>query len=533
MASLTLMILTLLATLLSVCGAESVATRSQQSPNIVVILCDDLGYGDVRCLNPAGKIATPNLDRLAADGVMMTDAHSPSGVCTPTRYGLLTGRYSWRSRLQRGVQGGMSPPLIAPDRLTIASLLKQQGYTTGCFGKWHLGMEWALKERAPAFADGIELGMDGWRVDFEKPISRGPLTAGFDEYFGISASLDMVPYTFIRQNKVAAIPTVNKAFPMMLGKPKHDTRRGPAAEDFEAHDVLPSLTREACSFIARHAPAAKQGKPFFLDLPLAAPHTPIAATAEWQGRSGINPYADFVMQTDAAIGAVLASLAEHNVDQQTLVIVTSDNGCSPEADFAALRKHGHNPNYHFRGHKADLYEGGHHVPFFARWPGKISAGSRSDRVICLVDLMATFAQIVGTELPANAGEDSSSMLDAWQITPITGPAKAASSVVAREAIVHHSVNGSFAIRQKNWKLLLTGDSGGWSDPKPGSKAAQNQPLVQLYDLATDPGERQNLQAEHPEIVERLTKLLERYVQEGRSTPGPTQKNDVVVQIWKK
>jgi arylsulfatase A len=521
------MIITLLATLVGVCGAESVAAQPQRPPNIVVILCDDLGYGDVRCLNPAGKIATPHLDRLAADGVIMTDAHSPSGVCTPTRYGLLTGRYSWRSRLQRGVQGGMSPPLIAPDRLTIASLLRSHGYKTACFGKWHLGMEWTLKEGAPAFGDGIELGMDGWRVDFEKPIARGPLTAGFDEYFGISASLDMVPYTFIRQNKVVAIPTVNKAFPMMLGKPKHATRRGPAAEDFEAHDVLPSLTREAISFIARHAPAAKQGQPFFLYLPLASPHTPIAATPDWQGRSDINPYADFVMQTDAAIGSVLAALTEQEVDQQTLVIVTSDNGCSPEADFAALGKLGHNPNHLFRGHKADLYEGGHHIPFLARWPGRIPAGSRSDRVICLVDLMATFAQIIGAKLPANAGEDSASMLDAWQPPLPNAPPPA-----TREAIVHHSVNGSFAIRQKNWKLLLTGDSGGWSDPKPGSKAAQNQPPVQLFDLNTDPSEQKNLQADHPELVERMTKLLEQYVQNGRSTPGPAQKNDVPVRIRK-
>ncbi len=489
-------------------------------PNIVFILADDLGYGDVRCLNPEGKIATPHIDRLAGEGMIFTDAHSSSAVCSPTRYGILTGRYNWRSRLKSGVLGGMSPPLIEPGRLTVPALLKAHGYHTAAIGKWHLGLAWTLQPGAKGFTDTIEKGEDGWRVDFTKPITRGPIQIGFDYYFGIAASLDMVPYTFIENDRVTKLPTEDKAFPMMVGRAAL-TRKGPAASGFEAAEVLPTLTRRAVEYIGQRTRQAKAGHPFFLYLPLTTPHTPIAPTADWQSQSGLNPYADFVMQTDASVGAVLASLEAHGLVKDTLVIMTSDNGCSPEARFPELLARGHNPNFHFRGNKADIFEGGHHIPFLARWPGHVRPGTRSEQIICLNDLLATCADVLGVALPANAGEDSVSILPALE-----GRATAP----LREAIVHHSINGSFAIRQGRWKLALCRDSGGWSAPRPGAKETENLPAVQLFDLSADVAEAKNRQAEEPEVVSRLTRLLERYVADGRSTPGAPQTNTTPVMI---
>jgi len=499
------------------------AAELAPKPNIVYILADDLGYGDVKCLNPDGKIATPNIDRLAAAGMIFSDAHSGSSVCTPTRYGILTGRYAWRSRLQAGVQGGHSPRLIETGRLTVATLLKRHSYHTAAFGKWHLGMNWPLKPGVPKFGDGIENGPEGWNVDFTRAIADGPNSVGFDEFFGISASLDMVPYTFIENDRVTVVPTVNKQFSMMLGREGGATRRGPAAADFEAIDVLPTLTDKAVDFIARRAAGAKADVPFFLYLPLASPHTPIAPPKNWQGASGINPYADFVIATDAAVGKVLDALDSQGLAENTLVVFTSDNGCSPMADFGALLARGHNPNFVFRGHKADIFEGGHRVPFVVRWPVRVKPGTRSDRTICHTDLLATCAEIVGTPLPDSAGEDSVSLLPT-----LLGQAEAP----LRKAVVHHSINGSFAIRQGKWKLALCPDSGGWSKPTPGSAEAGQLPPVQLYDLAADLGERKNVAGEHLEVVARLTKLLEKYVADGRSTPGSLQKNTREVDIWR-
>src|SRR5262249_5678517 len=300
-------------------------------PNIVFVLCDDLGYGDLQCLNPQGRIPTPNFDRVAAAGMIFTDAHSGSAVCSPTRYGLITGRYAWRSKLQSGVLGGLSPRPIESGRLTVASLLKRQGDPTASFGKWHLGMDWVLREGKQVNVLGVEAPEQVASVDYSQPIANGPNAVGFDEYFGISASLDMVPYTFIENDHAAVLPTAETFFPMVLGRNGDLTRKGPGAPGFDAGEVLPTLTQKGVNYIARQAASARRGTPFFLYLPLASPHTPIAATAEWRGKSGLNAYADFVMQTDAAIGEVLAALDDHKLAENTLVMVASDNGCSPYA----------------------------------------------------------------------------------------------------------------------------------------------------------------------------------------------------------
>ena len=494
-------------------AAVSAAAEPDPLPNVVIILADDLGYGDVKCLNPDGKIATPHIDRLAAEGMIFSDAHSGSAVCTPTRYGLLTGRYAWRSRLKESVLWGYSRPLIEPGRLTIAQLAKQSGYVTGCVGKWHLGMDLPLKGGGTADDNGEFLKgyRQAWDVDYAGKISGGPNAQGFDYFFGIDASLDMPPFVFIENERCTAVPT----------KEKKIVRPGPAADDFEGVKVLPTLTEKAIGFIQSHAAEARDGRPLFLYYPLTAPHDPIAPSNAWRGRSRINAYADFVMQIDDTVGQIVEALKRGGIADNTLLIVTSDNGCSPVADFATLAAHGHHPSYVFRGAKADVYEGGHRVPFIVRWPGKVEAETKSDQVICLTDLMATFATIVGAKFPENAAEDSVSILPALlgeTQTPL------------REAIVHHSINGSFAIRQGDWKLALCGDSGGWSAPLPGSRQAIGLPDVQLFDLANDVGERKNLYREHPEIVKRLTALLEKYVADGRSTPGAKQSNTTPVHI---
>lgn len=499
---------------------SSAAPSLASGPNVVVLLCDDLGYGDVSSFNPAGKIATPHMDRLAKEGVTFTDAHSSSSVCTPTRYALLTGRYNWRSRLQSGVLGGISPPLIEPGVTTIAQILREQGYATGCVGKWHLGLDWQPKGNAK-FQDGIEQGAAGWGVDYSQPFANGPLAKGFDYFYGISASLDMVPYTFLENDRVVVQPTLDKDFPMMLGrKPRQTTRRGPAAEEFDADQVLPALARKSVQLIQGWAEGSKAGKPFFLYVPFASPHTPIVPTEPWQGKSQLNPYGDFVMQTDDAIGQILHALDELQLAENTLVIFTSDNGCSPQADFEELASYGHDPSHVFRGHKADIYEGGHRVPFIARWPSGLPAGAKCDALIGLQDTLATCADLLDVDLPEEVGVDSLSWLPRVTRGGGDGP--------VRESLVHHSIDGSFAIRRAHWKLCLCPGSGGWSAPRPGAPGTADLPPVQLFDLTGDVAEAHNVADEHPELVRQLTDELRELIERGRSTPGAAQSNTVEV-----
>jgi len=470
----------------------SPTSRTGQKPNIIYILADDLGYGDVHCLNPErGKIATPNMDKLASEGMIFTDTHSSSSVCSPTRYGILTGRYSWRTYLQSGVLTGYSEPLIDANRLTVPALLKKHGYTTACIGKWHLGMGITEGEPSPH-------------------ITNGPTTRGFNSYFGISASLDMPPFAFIENDHFTEPMTTTKTW----------LRTGPASEGFEALDVLPTLTQKAVEYISKQA---KTGKPFFLYLPLTSPHTPILPTNEWKGKSGISPYGDFVMQTDWALGQVLDALEKEGIRNNTLIIFTSDNGCSKAANIKELQSKGHYPSAEFRGSKSDLWDGGHRIPFIVRWPATVAPGSKCSQLFCLTDLMATCADLVGTQLPDNEGEDSFSFLQVLKGKPI---------VSDRAGVIHHSIEGYFSYRQGKWKLLLSKGSGGWSSPTE-KEVTDSIPVTQLYDLEKDPGETNNLYNEHPEIANQLIKQLESDVQRGRSRSGSDVKNDIdKIVLWK-
>ena len=472
-------------------------------PNIVYILADDMGYGDLNCLNADSKIQTVHLDRLAAEGMIFRDAHASSAVCTPSRYSLLTGRYNWRSALKQGVTWGYSAPLLEKGRLTVASFLKQHGYRTACFGKWHLGWTWARKD-GPV----DETGLTGENVDFTRPIEDGPTSVGFDYFFGISASLDMEPYVYVENDRVTAIP--DRVIPASGGKEMW--REGPIGPDFKHREVLPAVSQRAVRYIDDRK---SDGTPFFLYFPLPAPHTPILPTDDFLGKSGTNTYGDFCLQVDDVVGQLMAALERNGLAENTIFIFTSDNGCSPRVDFDELAALGHRPSYVFRGHKADIYEGGHRIPLLVRWPAVIEAGSSSDETVCLIDLLATCADILGDQLPDDAAEDSVSNLPVWK-----GRAMDRS---LREATVHSSMDGSLSIRRGHWKLEMCPGSGGWSYPRPGPES-EGLPPLQLYNLQADIGEQHNLAADHPAIVEELTDLLTAYIRNGRSTPGVSQEN---------
>lgn len=485
-------------------------------PNIIIVLADDLGYGDISIYQPENKIKTPHIDKIAGQGIRFTDAHSPSSVCTPTRYGLLTGRYSWRSRLKSGVLTGKSKALISNSRSTIASMLQDKGYKTAFIGKWHLGWDWAMKN------EDMDTG-EGWNeddfvnIDFTKPVKNTPQDLGFNYSYGHSGSLDMAPYVYVENSRVTQIPdstTVN------TGKYSW-WRKGPTSKDFVHDDVTPNFFRRSIQFIQEQS---KQPNPFFLYLPLPSPHTPILPTAKWAGKSGLNEYGDFMLMIDDYMGQLMSAIEAEGISDNTIVVFTSDNGCSPAAGFEDMKENGHAANGIYRGHKADIYEGGHRVPFVVKWPQKIQGGSISDETICLTDLMATFAEIVDYNFADNEGEDSYSFLPILEGEVLSAP--------LREATIHHSINGSFAIRKDNWKLIMCAGSGGWSYPKPNDPDIDSLPKVQLYDLSKDPTETNNLEARNPNKVEELKRLLSLYIKQGRSTPGAHQDNDAYNEEWK-
>ena len=468
-------------------GKAQSATRRPQDclPNIVLILADDMGYGELHCLNPRrGKIKTPQLDSIAAGGMILTDGHSGSSVCTPTRYGLMTGRYAWRTRLQNGVlTGGES--LIAKDRLTMAYMLKQRGYHTAMFGKWHLGMLFNGKKEAKEVALGSK-------------VTDGPIDAGgFDEFHG---------FHHARQIKIWV---------------DNDT----VTEHIEPIEMLPKLCAGAVDYIR-----GRKGKkePFFLYVPWSSPHSPVVPSAKWQGKSGLNAHADFVMQTDDSYGQVIKALRDNDMLDNTLVICSSDNGTSaPTSKKSDLEAMGHFSSGNLRGSKADIWDGGHRVPFIVHWPNVVKPGSQSHKLVCLTDVLATAAEIVDFKLPANAAEDSISFLSV-----LKGEGKH-----TRTSVVHHSISGHFAMRQGNYKLIMCPGSGGWTAPKPTpglwkTLEEEGKPTLQLYDMTQDLGEQANLANSRPEEVKRLQALLKKQVSYGRTTPGPKQANDVTITINK-
>jgi arylsulfatase A-like enzyme len=489
--------------------------NAQAPPNIVIILADDLGYGDPGCYNELSKIPTPNIDQLAREGMRFTDAHSPSSVCTPTRYGLLTGRYCWRTKLKRSVLWPWDPPLIETKRLTLPRLLKQSGYQTACIGKWHLGWDWPLEdpENPDQYLtnefDGFTIPAkqrEGYalRIDWARAIRGGPNAYGFDYYFGDDVP-NFPPYTFIENDRVVEVPTVLKP-KKMFG---HD---GPASPDWDLSKVMPSITDRAVKFIDDYADSGSD-KPFFLYVPLTAPHTPIAPVNQFLHKSQAGNYGDFVHQVDWTVGQVSTALERNGYSNNTLVFFASDNG-SPQRNgtqgnsgpIGSVKKDfGHDPSRPWRGMKSDAWEAGHRIPFIARWPERIAANSESSEPVVLTDLMRTVAELVDYRLPLDAAEDS---FDIGGVLLQTKRGK----LPIRDHLIHHSGNGTFAIRMGDWKLILGRGSGGFTRFQPPADA----PKGQLYNLDIDPAEQTNLYTAQPEVVSRLTKKLEEFQQAGRT-----------------
>ncbi len=476
-------------------AAVSAAGESGLRPNIVYILADDLGWGDLHSYNAESQVDTPYMDRVAEEGVRFTDAHSPSAVCTPTRYATLTGRYAWRTRLESGVLWGYSRALIEPGRLTLGAMLQAQGYHTAAVGKWHLGFQ----EYDPE---------DDADVDYEAPLRPGPVTQGFDYFFGIPASLDMDPYVWVENDAPIAPATAEvEASAHRRQDGGGFWRAGAASPDFAHIEVHGAITTRSVQYIEERA-REHPDVPFFLYVPLASPHTPWLPTAPFRGASGAGYYGDFVAEVDWAVGQILHALDRAGVAENTLFIVTSDNGAHwPPGD---IERYGHRANGPWRGQKADIHEGGHRVPFVARWPGHIPAGTVRDDLLCLTDLTATIAAIIDYALPEDAAEDSHNMLPALLGEDLDEP--------IREAAVHHSLNGTFAIRRGPWKLIPDNlGSGGFTGPADVTPE-DGDPGGQLYNLEDDPGEEENRYADRPEIVAELRELLEEYRESGRSRP---------------
>ncbi|MFA6562018.1 MAG: arylsulfatase [Verrucomicrobiia bacterium] len=481
--------------LLCVLCCNSAAADTQSKPNIVFILGDDMGIGDFGCYNAGSKTPTPAVDRLAREGVRFTDAHSGSAVCSPTRYGILTGRYAWRTRLKRGVLVPYDPPLIEAGRLTVPSLLRQHGYATACIGKWHLGWQWPRPDTNKP-------------PDFTQPIAEGPTTRGFDYYFGTDVP-NYPPYCFIENDRTVGQPTAQKAEQNLDGRP------GPMLPGWKFDEILPTLARRATDYIGQRAAA---GKPFFLYFTLTSPHEPVAPSARFRGKSGISAIADFIMETDWAVGEVLAALDRHKLAGNTLVFFAADNGHSPYTDMQSLIKAGHKPSGPLRGYKGDIYEGGHRVPLVARWPGKTPAGRVCDETVCHGDLMATVAAILSAKLPDDVAEDSFNILPALLGEKRDAP--------LRLFTIHHSGNGIFAIREGPWKLIPPQTLAAPLRVARAAKAAKAKaakPGVvnipgQLYNLDDDLAETKNLYAEKPDLVKKMSALLKRAQEKGRSRP---------------
>lgn len=475
------------------------ACAEHAKPNIVVILADDMGIDSVAALNDKSAVPTPHLDKLLTQGMLFTDAHSGSAVCSPTRYGLLTGRYSWRSRLKRGIVGKWQAPLINKERITLPGMLKKSGYNTACIGKWHLGWNWPKK--GGGFTTNLK------EIDFSKKTEGGPIDRGFDYYFGDDVP-NWPPFVWIENDKTIGIPNKQLTFP------KHYySNNGIGIEGWTLEDVLAKITSKCVEYINDNA---KKSEPFFLYFPMTSPHTPIAPSKQFQGKSGISAYADLLIETDWCVGQVLKALEDNGVADDTLVFFTADNGTSPKCNFEELIEHNTDLQNHWRGMKADGYEGGHRVPFIVRWPGKIKASTKSDQTISLVDIMATCADAAEVKLPDSAAEDSVSLMPVLRGDTVTEP--------LHEAVICHSAAGVFVVRKGDWKLQYSAGSGGWSRPKDQEAIKKGLPKWQLYNLSADPKETKNLLKKHPEIVKELTPILRKFIENGRSTPGTKQQN---------
>ena len=484
-------------------------------PNIVLILADDLGYGDIGCYNPESKVPTPNIDKLASQGMSFTDAHSPSTVCTPSRYSVLTGRMAFRTGFKGVFTGAGGPCLIEDSRLTLPGLLQNGGYTTACFGKWHVGLTFKDSEGNPINENGFEPVR---RIDYSRPIPDAPIHRGFDQFFGTAccSGTDFL-YAFIDGDTIPVPPTG------LLDKgplPKHpyanDNRTGMIAPGFDLEELDQTFLRKSVEFLETHVKNTPE-KPFFLFHPTNGVHLPSFANSAFKGKSGAGPHGDFIFEFDSVVGELLKKLEQLGIADNTIVLVTSDNGPEVTSVVHMRKDHQHDGARPWRGMKRDQWEGGHRIPFIVRWPDRIAPGSISDQTVCLCDIMATCASLVGSTLPNDAAEDS------FDILPVLTGSQNPGTPVRRHTL-HQTNRLALSIRKGQWKYLDHQGSGGNNyDENPMLQqyrlpdTAPDAP-GQLYNLMDDPGETTNLYFEHPEIVEELRNQLHVYCEIGRSAP---------------
>lgn len=507
--------------------------------NVILLFADDLGIGDVSAFNKEAVFKTPNIDKLAERGMMFTDSHATSALCTPSRYGLLTGRYNWRSRLKHSVIPGDSDTLIEKDRKTIAQLLKDFNYNTAAIGKWHLGMEWAFKEdkdyekygldkenyedENPEFQKGrpyfgnttAEPLVRGLDIDYSKPIAYGPLDYGFDYFYGTGASLDQGPYVVIENNRVVSEPIYTMGI-SAISRLESDNPKaiepGVAAAEHSPY-YLPDLMQ--AKVLEKMDEFIDDDEPFFIYYPNHLVHGPIIPQARFKGKSGVGDYGDFVLQLDSYVGEMIELLEKFDEFDNTIFVFTSDNGVSSIADLDDLKKKGHDSSMGYRGHKMHIWEGGHREPTIVTWPDQIKAGSVSNHMISHSDLYATLAELLGANVADDTAEDSYSNLSLWR----------GDDQPVRKDIVHSAANGGFSIRRDFWKLILV-EEGGLKMAYDRNLDAYKQVFrpTELYDLRDDVSETNNVIDEYPEIVETLSQALAEYVKSGRSTEGVQQTN---------
>ena len=495
------------------CAAPGIA----RPPNILLILADDLGYGDVGCYNSESKVATPHLDRMAAEGLRFTDAHSPSTVCTPTRYSLLTGRMAFRTGFRGVFVGAGGPCLIEPERLTLPAMLSSCGYKTALVGKWHVGMTWLD-------SDGRRIedqGIDGVRrIDFSHPIPDGPVDRGFDYFFGTACcpTTDWL-YAYIRDNQVPQPPTKRlDREPLPVHAYSRDNRRGMIAPDFDLERVDLKFLEESQRFLQEHV-KTRRDQPFFLLHSMQAVHLPSFAAPEFQGRTKSGPHGDFLAEMDWIVGQLLQTLDELGIANDTMVMFTSDNGPEVTTSLAMRHHHQHDPARPWRGLKRDGWEGGHRIPWIIRWPAKVAAGVVSDQLVSLTDVMATCAAAVEADLPHDAAEDS------YNLLPVLLGVQGNKPV--RPYLLQQTIHLDLSIRRGDWKFLDHKGSGGNNYQRGGDRGLKLYALPdtapdapgQLYNLSTDPGETTNLSGQHPETVAELKRLLEASQLSGRSAPA--------------
>lgn len=487
---------------------------AQKPPNIVFILADDLGYGDVACYNPESKVPTPNLDQLAREGMRFTDAHSPSTVCTPTRYSVLTGRMAFRNGMRGVFTGAGGPCLIEEGRLTLPQMLRDKGYATACFGKWHVGLTFFDKAGKPIHKNGLEAVK---RIDYSRPITDSPIHRGFDQFFGTACcpTTDWL-YAYIDGDRIPVPPTgILDRTPLPKHPYSRDNRPGMIAPNFNLEEVDLVFLEKSKRFLEQHV-KERPDQPFFLFHSAQAVHLPSFPADRFKGKTKAGPHGDFIFELDSIVGELMQTLERLGVADNTLVMFTSDNGPEVPTVIAMRRDHHHDGARPWRGMKRDQWEGGHRVPFIARWPGHIKPGGTTDQTISLTDVMATCAAVVGAELPHDAAEDS------YDFLPVLKGEQGDKPV--RPYLLTQTISLALSIRRGPWKLLdHKGSGGNRYDRNPGLRpfiikdTAPDAP-GQLYNLDSDPGETTNLYLKHPEIVSELKNQLEKYKSSGRSAP---------------